>query len=67
MHTFGIGYAIDVLFCDRRWTVIHRITPMPPNRLSRWVFRARHVVELSGGTVGSRPGVGERLRPQPGP
>ncbi len=62
VHTFGMSYPIDVLFCDSRWTVVHRITAMPPNRLSRWVFRARHIVELPGGTVDSRLCEGERLQ-----
>jgi uncharacterized protein len=65
VHSFGMGYPIDVLFCDRWWIVIHRIEAMPPNRLSRWVFRARHIVELRGGGVDPKLRVGERLLLQP--
>ncbi len=65
VHTFGMSYPIDVLFCDGRWTVIHLIAAMPPNRLSRWVFRARHIVELGGGTVDPDLREGERLLLQP--
>lgn len=65
VHTFGMTYPIDVLFCDSRWTVIHRITAMPPNTSSRWVFRARHIVELPVGTVDQRLCKGERLRVLP--
>jgi len=57
-----MSYPIDVLFCDSRWTVIHRIIAMPPNRVSRWVVRARHVVELAGGTVDARVVEGDRLK-----
>ncbi|MBA2273949.1 MAG: DUF192 domain-containing protein [Actinobacteria bacterium] len=64
VHTFGMSYPIDVLFCDNRWLVIHRIVCMPPNRLSRWVVRARHIVELPAGTVDLRVREGERLRLQ---
>ncbi len=64
VHTFGMSYPIDVLFCDSRWTVIQRIACMPPRRLSRWVVRARHIVELPGGTVDARVREGERLRLQ---
>lgn len=65
VHTFGMTYPIDVLFCDRRWKVVHRITAMLPNRLSRWVFTARHIVELPAGTVTSGPLEGDRLRLEP--
>ncbi len=61
VHTFGMSYPIDVLFCDGRWTVIHLIGAMPPNRVSRWVLRARHIVELQGGTLDSGLREGERL------
>ncbi|HEU4488459.1 MAG TPA: DUF192 domain-containing protein [Actinomycetota bacterium] len=67
VHTFGMGYPIDVLFCDRWWTVVDRIAGMPPNRMSRWVPHSRHVVELPGGTLGPHPGVGDRVRLQGDP
>lgn len=67
VHTFGMAYPIDVLFCDDSWTVVDRIAGMPPNRMSRWVPRARHVVELIGGSLGPRPHVGDRLRLQVDP
>ena len=60
VHTFGMRYAIDVLFCDDAWVVRHTVSGMTPRRITRWVGRARYAIELPGGTV-EDVGVGERL------
>jgi uncharacterized membrane protein (UPF0127 family) len=51
VHTFGMRYPIDVLFLDDAATVVHVISGMRPYRLSRYVRRARSVLELPAGTV----------------
>ena len=51
VHTFGMRYAIDVLFCDAGWVVHHKVARMAPRRITRWVGRARWAIELPGGTV----------------
>lgn len=57
VHTFGMRYPIDVCFCDRAWKVLHVVAPMPPRRVTRWVFRARFAVEMrAGGLASVRPG-----------
>lgn len=57
MHTFGMRYAIDVCFCDRDWTVLHVTGTMAPRRVTRWVPRARFVIEMrAGGLDGLKPG-----------
>jgi hypothetical protein len=57
VHTFGMRYAIDVCFCDRSWVVVRVVADMPPGRVTRWVRRARFVVEMRAGSLWSlRPG-----------
>jgi uncharacterized protein len=46
VHTFGMRYPIDVVFCDASWNVVHVVHAMRPWRVTRWVFRARVTIEL---------------------
>lgn len=46
VHTFGVRFPIDVVFCDADMTVLEVVT-MPPNRLGRPRPRARSIVESS--------------------
>lgn len=55
VHTFGMRFAIDVLFCDRTGTVLHVVERMRPRRVSRWVPRAEWTFELA-----ARAGAGVR-------
>ncbi|MDQ3878461.1 MAG: DUF192 domain-containing protein [Actinomycetota bacterium] len=49
VHTIGMRYPIDVVFCDEDWTVIKVIAGLRPTRVSGWVRRARWAVELRAG------------------
>jgi uncharacterized membrane protein (UPF0127 family) len=61
VHTFGMTYAIDVVFCDRSWVVLRVVRGMRPARLSRVVWRSHVAVELrAGGAVAVQ--VGDRLK-----
>jgi len=51
IHSFFMRFAFDALFIDRKFRVVHLIENMPPWRISRWVPRARGVIELPAGTV----------------
>lgn len=51
VHTFGLGYPIDVVFCDRSRRVKHIVRRMRPRRVTRWVWRARYAIELPAGSV----------------
>ena len=51
VHTFGLVAPIDVVFCSDDWVVLHVISPMPLRRVSRWVRRARYVIELPAGAA----------------
>ena len=49
VHTMGMRFPIDVVFCDRELNVLHVIRSMRPQRLSRVVLRARSAIELEAG------------------
>ena len=51
VHTFGLDFDIDVVFCDRKWMVIGVVRRMPPRRVTRLFSRARYVVELRAGAI----------------
>lgn len=58
VHTMRMRFPIDVAFCDRDLVVL-RTTTMPPWRFSRFVLRARSVLEAEAGQFahwGVRPG-----------
>lgn len=61
VHTFGMRYAIDVVFLDRSMTVVHVVREMRPNRISRLVWRSRMVVETPAGAAAAVQ-VGELLQ-----
>jgi uncharacterized membrane protein (UPF0127 family) len=61
IHTFGMDYPIDVVFCDEDWQVRHIVHNMRPARLTRVVLRARYVLELPAGAA-SGLNVGDRLQ-----
>ena len=48
IHTFGMQFAIDVAWCDRRGKVL-RVAQVEPNRMSAWVFGAHSVLEAEAG------------------
>ena len=58
VHTFGMAYPIDVIFCDRALRVVHVVRDMRPGRVTRWVRTARIVIELPARArlVGVSPG-----------
>lgn len=57
VHTFGLRYRIDVLFCDREWKVVHVERDLAPARVSRWVRGADTVIEARAGAFDAvRPG-----------
>lgn len=63
VHTVGMRYAIDVVFCDARWRVLRVVPALPPGRCA-FARGAARVLELSAHTA--RPFgliVGARLEP----
>ncbi|MDQ4095268.1 MAG: DUF192 domain-containing protein [Actinomycetota bacterium] len=51
VHTYGMTYPIDVVFCDAKWTVKHVRRRMRPRRMTRVVIGSRYAIELPGGAV----------------
>lgn len=51
VHTFGMRYPIDVLFCDGDLRVLHVVHEMRPGRVTRIVPGARLTFEMLGGTA----------------
>jgi uncharacterized protein len=61
VHTFGMRFPLDLVFCDRDWRVLHVIRSMPPRRMTRLVWRARFALELAGASLPEEVKVGESL------
>lgn len=66
VHTFGMSWSIDVVFCTKSWTVKHIVRSMVPGRLSRVVLGARYAVELPEGAAGDDLQVGDPLTVEEG-
>ena len=62
VHTFGMKFPIDVVFCDRDGVILHVVRTMRPRRVTRWVRGARRALELPAGTVPADVVPGMRLR-----
>lgn len=63
IHTFGMAYPIDVVFCDSRGEVLDIVRKLPPWQVAR-AFDAQAVWELPAGAalaLGLR--IGDRLQP----
>lgn len=51
VHSIGLGYEIDVIFCDKRWVVKRVVVPLRRNRVSPLVLGARYAIELRAGAA----------------
>lgn len=62
IHSFGMAFVFDAIFLNREGVVVHLVPEMRPLRMSRYVFKARSVLELPAGTIRrTRTQVGDRL------
>jgi uncharacterized protein len=62
IHTVGMAFPIDAAFLGRDGIVLHMVHGMRPYRLSRYVFRARSVLELPAGALAATgTQLGDRL------
>ena len=65
VHTFGMRQPIDVIFCTRAWEVVHVVRQMAPRRVSRMLWKATYVIELTAGGARS-VSVGDELAVEEG-
>jgi hypothetical protein len=49
VHTFRMGFAIDIAFCAGDGRVLRLLPGVPPGRVSRVVWRARRALEGEAG------------------
>ncbi|HVE76848.1 MAG TPA: DUF192 domain-containing protein [Actinomycetota bacterium] len=66
IHTFGMGYPIDVVYLTKDLTVM-RVRKMNPGRVGPLVLRARYVLEMGAGdaaSCGLRRGMQLKVRHQ---
>jgi hypothetical protein len=50
VHTFALGFDIDVVFCDQA-LVVRRVRCLRRNRVSPWVSGACYAIELRAGAA----------------
>jgi uncharacterized membrane protein (UPF0127 family) len=63
VHTFGMRFAIDLIFLDSEFRVVAVKKNLIPNRFSPLIFKASIFVELaSGGIQRSATEVGDQLQ-----
>jgi uncharacterized membrane protein (UPF0127 family) len=53
VHTFGMRFAIDVVFCDREGQVLKVYRNLEPGKISARIRGARSVLELGAGAAES--------------
>ncbi len=62
IHTVAMHFAIDVVFLDRNWRVVHLLRAMLPFRMTGLHWKARCVLELPSGVIGeTATAVGDQL------
>ena|ERR1022692_1823743 len=62
VHTVAMRFAIDVIFIDRHWKVLHLYPAMVPYRLTWIHWRAWGVLELPSGVIAqTSTSIGDQL------
>ena len=51
IHTFFMLYDLDVVFLDNDFKIVKILRRLSPWRMSWIYFKARHVLEMKGGTL----------------
>lgn len=63
VHTFAMGFPIDVLYLDSQDVVIHLEANLQPWRLAAVKARAKSVLELPAGSISvSGTGCGDKIK-----
>ncbi len=62
VHTVAMRFAIDVVFVDRNWRVVHVRPAMVPYRVTGVHWKANFVLELPAGVIAqTSTSVGDQL------
>jgi uncharacterized protein len=62
IHTIAMRFAIDVIFLDRDWRVVHLRREMAPFRIAGPHWKARSVLELPAGVIAATStAIGDQL------
>jgi len=51
IHTFGMSFAIDVLYVSTAWRIVAVSENLRPGRIDRPVLQAWFVIELAAGAI----------------
>jgi len=63
VHTFFMQFPIDLLYLDKDMRVVRVVADMGPSRMSFCLGKARHVLELMGGSSHTHSGLaGDQLK-----
>jgi uncharacterized membrane protein (UPF0127 family) len=60
IHTHFMRYPVDVIFLDNEMIVLEKLTALKPWRFSRFIKKAKHVLELPENEADS-VNIGDRL------
>ena len=61
IHTFFMRFSIDVLFLDNEYKIVKVFRSLGPWRITLLYLKARHVLELPGGSLPEDLKEGEAL------
>src|SRR5208283_4443594 len=62
VHTVAMRFAIDVVFVDRNWRVVHVRPAMAPYRMTGLHWKAHFVLELPTGVIAqTSTSIGDQL------
>lgn len=61
IHTFFMLYELDIVFLDKDFKVVRILRDLSPWRMTWIYFKARHVLEMKGGTLTKNIKCGDSL------
>jgi uncharacterized membrane protein (UPF0127 family) len=63
IHTFWMRFALDLIYIDKQQRVVGLTTALPPNRIDKPFWSAKHVIELNAGLIqASQTQLGDQLK-----
>ena len=61
IHTYGMKFAIDVIYVDKKNIVLKVVDSLKPDRLGPLIMKSAYVVEASAGVFKGRIKEGDRV------